>query len=151
MTETRRLPARLFALLFSLLLLPMAQAKEMAAVNRAEINMRAGPGTGHQVLWSLGRGFPVEVVGRQGQWIKVRDFERDQGWIYRSLTSKTPHHIVTVPTANIRSAPSTRSRIVGKAAYGEVLRTVERRAQWVKVRKEGGLVGWVSRKLLWGW
>jgi len=46
---------------------------------------------------------------------------------------------------------STRSRIVGKATRGEVLRTLERRSQWVKVQQDGGPRGWVARRLLWGW
>ncbi|MDP3616029.1 MAG: SH3 domain-containing protein, partial [Rubrivivax sp.] len=49
------------------------------------------------------------------------------------------------------SAPTTGSRIVGKAERGEVLRTLERRDSWVKVQPESGRKGWVARRLLWGW
>ena len=72
-------------------------------------------------------------------------------WVYRPLTGKSAHHIVKVKVANIRSGPGTSSRVVGKAVYGEVLRTLERRQDWVKIRQDGGLMGWISRKLLWGW
>ena len=41
--------------------------------------------------------------------------------------------------------------VVGKATRGEVLRTLERRSQWVKVQQDGGPRGWVARRLLWGW
>ena len=90
-------------------------------------------------------------VGGKGKWSKVRDFERDEGWIYRPLLSKVPHHIVKAKDVNIRSGPSTRTKVIGKASYGDVLRTVEKRRNWVKVRNAGGLVGWISRRLLWGW
>ncbi len=150
MTGTRTLPAFLLALLM-LLLIPAVQAQEMVSVDRAELNMRSGPGTGHEVIWVLSQGYPLRVVGRQGNWLKVRDFENDEGWVYRSLTGRKPHMVVKSTVANIRSGPSTRNRIVGKAEYGEVLRTLERRSSWTKVRSENGLVGWVSRKLLWGW
>ncbi len=152
-----RLPLPLLAALLllapPLLSLPgtSAQGREMVSVARPEINMRAGAGTQHEALWSLTRGYPLEVVGRRGSWYKVRDFERDQGWVYRSLTSTTPHHIVRARVANIRSAPGTRSRIIGKAAYGDVVRTLEKTQGWVKIRREGGLIGWVARNLLWGW
>lgn len=155
---TSRLPtARLLAaLVLPLLLLlpllsPLAHAAEMVSVNRPEINMRAGPGTRHEALWSLIKGYPLEVIGRKGKWYKVRDFEKDTGWIYRPLAGKSPHHIVRVKIANIRSGPGTRYAIAGKAVYGEVLRTIERKRSWVKVGQEDGAVGWVSRKLLWGW
>ena len=152
------LPVLLLAVLMLLLAPPLvapqeilAQAREMRSVARPSINMRAGPGTHHDAQWRLTRGYPLEIIGREGSWYQVRDFERDTGWIHRPLLSRAPHHIVKANVANIRAAPGTRSRILGKARYGEVLRTVEKRPQWVKVRDEGGLVGWISRRLLWGW
>lgn len=129
----------------------VAQAREMVSVTRPGINMRDGPGTRHKALWSLARGYPLEVIGRRGGWYRVRDFERDIGWIHGPLAGRIPHHIVKARIANIRSAPGMRSRILGKAVYGDVLRTVEKRREWVKIRAESGLIGWISRKLLWGW
>lgn len=127
------------------------QAREMVSVAKAQINMRAGAGTQHDSLWTLTRGYPLEVTGRQGQWLKVRDFENDAGWVYRPLLGKTPHMVVRSRVANVRSAPGTRSRILAKADHGEVLRTLEHRQDWVKVQREGGLKGWIARRLLWGW
>lgn len=148
--STRHLPG----LLLTLALAAAAggsQAKEMVSVAKPEINMRSGAGTQHPTLWSLGQGFPLEVTARSGNWLKVRDFENDTGWVYRPLVNKTPHHIVKSRVANIRSAPNTRSRVLGKAERGDVLRTLDRRADWVKVQHEGGTKGWVSKPLLWGW
>jgi SH3-like domain-containing protein len=144
----------LYASLCSLLLLaaiPAANAAEMVSVARPEVNMRSGPGTNHEALWMLSQGYPLSVIGREGQWLKVRDFENDTGWVFRGVTGKTPYHIVKGQVVNIRKAPSTRAGIVGKTYYGELLRTLEKRASWVKIEHESGLVGWVSRKLLWGW
>ncbi|MCF8161435.1 MAG: SH3 domain-containing protein, partial [Polaromonas sp.] len=104
------------------------QAREMVSVARAEINMRAGAGTHTAALWTITRGYPLEVTGRQGKWLKVRDFENDTGWVYRPLVGKTPHVVVKSRVANVRSAPGSRSRILGKADQGEVLRTLEHRS-----------------------
>ncbi|MNQ88913.1 Bacterial SH3 domain protein [compost metagenome] len=113
--------------------------------------MRSGPGTRYDALWGLSRGYPLAVVNRKGAWIKVRDFEKDEGWVLRSLTNRAPHHVVRAGVANLRGTPSTRGRILGKARYGDVLRTLERRGDWIKVRHERGKTGWVARRLLWGW
>lgn len=127
-------------------------ARDMVAVSRPEINMRSGAGTQHEALWVLSRGYPLEVLARKGKWLKVRDFENDRGWVYRPLTNAgTPHHVVKVQVLNIRSAPSLKSRVLAKAAHGEILRTLERKRDWVKVKQEGGPTGWVSRRLVWGW
>lgn len=129
----------------------VVQAREMVSVSRPEINMRAGAGTGHPTLWAITKGYPLEVTGHRGQWLKVRDFENDTGWVYRPLVGKTPYHVVKARVANIRSAPSTRSRIVGKAEGGDVLRTLGARDNWIKVKADGGPKGWVAHRLLWGW
>lgn len=150
MAGTRRLPGVVFALLM-LLLMQAAQAREMVSVARPEIHLRSGPGTGHEVTWILSRGYPLQVLARQGRWLRVRDFESDEGWVFRSLTGKVPHYVVKVKVANVRSAPDTRSRIVARAAYGEVLRTLAHHDGWARVRNDRGLVGWVARRLLWGW
>lgn len=135
------------------LLAPAAAAPQpaMVSIDRPEVNMRAGAGTQHPALWKLSRGYPLAVVQTRGPWLKVRDFENDEGWIYKPLTGRTAHHVVKAKVANVRQAPGLKSRIVGKAEYGDVMRTLERRKDWVKVRHPDGFTGWVSRSLLWGW
>jgi len=145
---------RLPTLLISLLLLACAQAamaQRMVSVDRPEINMRAGAGTQHEALWSLTKGYPLEVVSSKGRWLQVRDFENDTGWVYRPLVGDQAHMVVKSRVANLRSAPGTHARIVGRAEHGEVLRTMEKRPQWVKVQRADGLKAWVSRTLVWGW
>ncbi len=151
MSFLRRLPPFLMLLAFCLAAMAGAQAREMVSVQRDEVNLRAGAGTRHETLRVLSRGYPLEVTGRKGQWLHVRDFENDTGWIFRPLVGNRPHHVVKGQVVNLRSSPSTRARIVGKATRGEVLRTLERRPQWVKVQQDDGPRGWVARRLLWGW
>ncbi|MGE0350125.1 SH3 domain-containing protein [Hydrogenophaga sp.] len=129
----------------------VVHAQNMVSVKGSTLNMREGPGTNTTVLWELKRGYPLQVTQRKGGWIKVRDFEGDTGWVARRLTGSTPHHIVKVRTANVRSGPGTKNRIVGKVEYGELLRTREKRAGWVRVEREQGAGGWIARRLLWGW
>lgn len=129
----------------------LAAAQQMVSVKGGVLNMRDGPGTHTQVLWELNRGYPLQVIERRGSWLKVRDFENDQGWVAASLTGRQPHHIVKAPVANLRAGPGTQHRIVGKAAYGDLLKTQEKRAGWVKVTREEGASGWVARRLIWGW
>lgn len=128
-----------------------AHAIELVSVDRSEINMRTGPGTNHESLWLLSRGYPLIVLERKGNWLQVKDFEDDKGWVYRPLTAKKPHFVVKVKVANIRKGPGTQARIVGTANYGDVLRTLAHEGGWAKVRNADGLVGWVARRLLWGW
>jgi SH3-like domain-containing protein len=128
-----------------------ASAQSMVSVDRNTVNLRSSDSTNSTILFELGKGYPLQVISRKGSWLKVRDFENDRGWIHRPLVGNTPHLVVKVNIANIRSAPNTNSRVLGKVQYGELLRTLDRRSQWVRVQQESGAKGWVSRALLWGW
>lgn len=152
MTHSRRLPAFLLTIvLLWLSMVSMAHAREMVSVARGEVSMRSGPSSRSEVQWALSRGYPLQVISRRGNWLQVRDFENDRGWVPRSLTARTPYHVVQSRVANLRSTPGTKGRIVGKASRGEVLRTLERKGSWVKVRHGNGTTGWVAQNLVWGW
>jgi SH3-like domain-containing protein len=146
--------ARSFVLLAALSLSLFAQAasaQKMVSVDRNTVNLRSSASTNAAILFELGKGYPLEVISRKGNWLEVRDFENDKGWIHRPLVGNTAHLVVKVDSANVRSSPNTNSRILGKVEYGELLRTLDRRSQWVRVQQENGAQGWVSRGLLWGW
>ena len=133
-----------------------AAGMTMVSVSGEKVNLRKGPSTSSPIIWELGKGFPLKVVGSKGSWYKVSDFENDVGWIYKNLVSRKPHLIVKVnknskDQINIRSGPGTKYQVVGKAQYGVVFETLQRKSGWVKVRHETGLTGWIKRSLLWGW
>ena len=127
-----------------------AQAQTMVSIQGSTVNMREAPSTRSAVLWELRRGYPLQVTQRKGNWLAVKDFEGDTGWVARSLTGRTPHHVVKSKVANVRSGPGTQHRIVGRAEYGELMRTREKKDGWVRVEREQGVSGWIARRLLWG-
>jgi len=148
----------IFFLLLSMTWVVCGQAAgiTMVSVSGEKVNLRKGPSTQYPVIWELGKGFPLRVLSYKGNWIKVSDFEGDVGWVYKNLVSKSPHLVVKInknskARINIRSGPGTKYKIVGKAEYGVVFKTLKRGDGWVKVRHEKGLTGWVKRSLLWGW
>ncbi|WP_417912266.1 SH3 domain-containing protein [Candidatus Electronema sp. TJ] len=141
-------------LLLSLALLTLhtaAALAEMVSVSRENAKMLAGPdGKKAKVLWTLGKGFPLKVLKRSGNWIQVKDFENSTGWIHKTAASKEGHMVVkTRKKVNLRSQPSQKGGVVAKAGYGVVFKTLEKKKGWVKV-KQDGVTGWVSDTLLWG-
>lgn len=129
---------------------------EMLTIKGDSVNLRSGPGLNFSVLWEYGGGFPVEIVEKKKDWIKIQDFEKDTGWVHKSLLVDSPHMIVKAnrnkdEIINIRQGPSAEDKIVGKAHYGVVFETVQQRSGWVEVKHESGLSGWISSVLLWGY
>lgn len=145
-------------LLISLIILglsTMAQAT-MVSIDGDNINMRSGPGTNYRVLWELSNGFPLKVMKKKGGWYRVQDFEGTIGWVHKDVINTVPHMIVKVhknsnKRINIRSGPGTKYRIVAKAHYGVVFKTLQQKHGWAQVQHEKGVTGWIKRSLLWGW
>lgn len=150
MTWKNAVRATLCALVWGVATAGSALAQDWVSIKGNTVNMRSGPSTNDPVLWELAQGFPLQVVERQDGWVKVRDFENDEGWVSAPLVGKSRHHIVKSSSANIRSGPSTRNKIVGKASYGDVLRTIKVQGDWAEVQ-HGRTKGWISQSLLWGW
>jgi SH3-like domain-containing protein len=125
------------------------RAAEYGSVAKDGVNLRSGPGTDREILWEVFRGFPLQVLGRQGQWAQVVDFEGDKGWIYTPLLAREKTVIIKVNTANMRTGPGTNYPMVATVKYGVVFQPLEKDGEWVKVRHDDGTTGWIFEKLLW--
>lgn len=142
-------------ILFTCLLVSATAHSKMVSIKREGVNVRSGPGEKYEVKWEYGKGFPLLITSSKGNWYKIKDFESDTGWVYKPLTSSTPHMIVKAnknkdKQINIRSGPGTKFKVVAKAYYGVVFKTVEQKKGWAKVEHDSGTVGWIKRSLLWG-
>ena len=124
---------------------------EFRSIAGNSVNIRTTPSTKAEVAWELERGYPLQVPQRTGKWLKVKDFEGSLGWVYKPLTGKQAHHVVKANTANIRKGPGTQYRKVGSLEKYELFKTLDKQSGWVKGKTSEGQVGWVSKKLLWGW
>ncbi len=127
----------------------------MVSIVGDNVNLRSGPGKNYSIKWKYGSGFPLKVIKEKGNWLNVLDFENDTGWLHSSLTNESGHMIVNVNKGNdrkinIRSGPGTNFKIVGKAYYGVVFKTIKQQNGWALVKHESGLEGWIKRSLLWG-
>jgi len=144
--------ALLCTLLGAAITLPAAARDNgFVSISGNTVNVRMQPTTRSDTAWELSKGYPLRVEQRRGKWLKVRDFEESLGWVFAPLTGKTPHRVVTVPTANLRAGPGKRHRVIGKLDQHEVVRTVGNQGEWAHVKRDGGQRGWVAKRLTWGW
>ena len=125
-----------------------ALAADFVSVNREGVNLRSGPGTKYSTLFELPMGYPLKVLSSKGEWMKVSDFENDQGWVYAPLVSNTQYVIVTVREGNVRSGPGINYKKVGSVVREVILKRTKRDGDWVQV-EHPKLTGWLHRKLIW--
>mgnify|MGYP001043930122 CR=1 FL=1 len=123
---------------------------EFVCINKDGVNVRTGPDTNNPVYMELFSGYPLEVLEKKDGWYKVRDFEKDSGWVYSPLTEECKTVIVNVTsTANMRSGPATNNSVVAVIERGVVLELLERKGKWVNVKHSSGRQGWIYAPLVW--
>ena len=138
-----------FALALSLVWVGTASAKRLSVVVE-KANIRSGPSTKNEVLWSVGKYYPVDIIKTSGEWYQIRDFEGDVGWVYKKLLGKTPAVIVQGKLVNVRKGAGKNFKVEFQAEKGVSLKLLEKKKSWLKVQHADGDVGWIHSSLVWG-
>ncbi len=113
-------------------------------------NMRFGPGTDHEVLWQVEQNHPFSVVEKKGNWIKVKDYEGDMAWLHESLVGKGLKGVITVKSnCNVRSNPSTKSKVLFTVEKGVPFKVMKRKGNWIYIAHADGGKGWIHKSLVW--
>lgn len=141
---------KLTLLLCAVFLTPVLAAGQTVTVKKNNVNVRSGPGTEFPVAMELFKGYPLQVMEKKGDWLRIIDFEDDRGWIYAPLVVSGSTVIVKGnKSINMRSNPNTKASIVATVDRGVVLTKLATKGKWVKVSHSQGAIGWIYSPLLW--
>ncbi|HAH06004.1 MAG TPA: hypothetical protein DCM05_05650 [Elusimicrobia bacterium] len=146
------------ALLFALAASAAAQtpaapktAQELYSVARPKILVREEPEKKAKALWPLWKYAPVEALSYRGDWVRVRDFEGDSGWVQRSeLTQRVPTVCVRGKEGKLRKAAGPSSKLLWLLDRGFALRIFAVKGDWVEVSDLDEVNGWIHRDEVWG-
>ncbi|HIJ91359.1 MAG: SH3 domain-containing protein [Desulfobulbaceae bacterium] len=128
---------------------PSTSGTEHVSVLKDRSNIRSGPDTNKEILWTVFKGFPLQVIARQGKWAHVVDFDGDKGWITTDLIAKQKTVIVKADTANLRVGAGKDYEIAASVKHGVVFTPLSTEGDWTKVKHADGTTGWILSKLLW--
>ena len=130
---------------------PALQAAEYVSVKSNGVNVRSGPTTESDVRWEVFKGFPLEILKRENDWVNCRDFEGDSGWIHSDLLTDNKTVIVKKKKINLRNVPNTGngSKIIAVVKYSVVFKAISKEGEWLKVKHEDATEGWVHQDLIW--
>jgi SH3-like domain-containing protein len=120
-----------------------------ASVQKNGVYVRSGPSSEYRIIRSVNKGYPVEILERQGDWVHVQDYIGSEGWIFNTLLEENNSVIVSTTKANLRSGPGIENMIVGKLDYGTVLRVKGITDEWYMIESKSGSVGWLNNELVW--
>lgn len=123
-------------------------AEEYLSVTKDGVNLRSGPGTNYEIIFQLPLNYPLKVLARKGQWVKIVDYEGDKGWIYDTLVNPSRYVIVKVKEGNVRSGPGENNSKIGTVAKDVILKKVDNQGKWLKV-SHPQINGWIYDTLVW--
>jgi len=132
----------------SLLTVTAGLAAEFVSIGKDGVNLRSGPDTKYASLYELPAGYPLKVLEKKGDWLKVGDYENDQGWVFSPLVTKDQYVIVIANEGNARSGPGAEFDKVGSVVKEVILKKVNQKGEWIQF-EHAQLKGWIHKKLVW--
>ncbi|MFA6029068.1 MAG: SH3 domain-containing protein [Elusimicrobiota bacterium] len=150
MTRPRTL--LILALLAFLASPPYAQTpeKEFYSVKPVKVSVREEPETTAKKLWTMWKFCPVEVVSYRGDWVRVRDFEGDLGWLRKVDLSEIPTVAVVRKDVALRKSPAKDGKVLWLLEKGYALRVFGAKGDWLEVSDLDSASGWLRTEDAWG-
>ena len=115
------------------------------------VNGRTGPSRDHAIAWQYQRrGLPLVVVAETEMWRKVRDINGDEAWVRKPALSGE-RFIITMSETLLLSKPKLGARPVASSDGGALMKLEECNTDgWCRVKAGNGIIGWTSKRNLWG-
>lgn len=122
------------------------------SIAKDKVNIRVGPSLEHTVSFQAPIGYPVEIKKQEGEWIQIKDWEGDSGWVSAPLVSDVQTAVVQAKNANVRSSPGIQHDVRAQVHKGEIYKILEKQGAWVKIGYffDGIEVGWIRHDLVFG-
>ncbi len=159
----RRIPEIAATVAFGLLLtvsLVLAQAERIPGsyITTTTVNVRRGPGTNYEIVTKIPAGIRVQVVGREGDWLRVESKHgRPPGYISARFTRPAEGQAGNIPPVSgtyattadvkVRSGPGLSYEVVATIPRDTEVQVVGAEGDWLKVQsKHGNPPGYIERR-----
>jgi uncharacterized protein YgiM (DUF1202 family) len=136
----------LFSLVFASGFLVAAEAENSpitGTVKASKLNVRVKPGAKFSVVSSLNRGDKVEILGKEGDWFKIKAPEKASVWVASPFIKDGK----VEKEVNMRSGPGIAYSSYGTLPVGATVNIINDKAvNWVKITPPVGTVAWISAR-----
>ena len=93
---------------------------------------------------------PVEIIDEYKDWRKIKDYEKNEGWMHKSLIKGKRFAIVsTLYQEGLQVFNMPKGKNIGKIGKKNVLEVKICLRNWCKIKYEKN-TGWVNKLNLWG-
>jgi len=141
----------------------LAQAVRENYTTTADVALRSGPGMKYSVVTTLPKGININVVGREGYWLKVESkhggqpgyvdeqFAQPVGTTQAAAPKITTTPVVgaykTIKDVDLRQGPGAKYPMVAKIPSGIRVNVVRAEGDWLRVEsKRGAKPGYLEKR-----
>ena len=144
-----------FLILFFLIILLIQKSFASESINflslkNNEVNVRVGPSKKYPIKFTYKKKYlPLEILDKSETWRKIKDFEKNSGWIHISQLSKKKSAINVKNNSILYKKPTIYSEPIAKLEIGRLVLIKKCKTKWCKIAT-GGYSGWIFKDSLWG-
>ncbi len=116
-----------------------------------DANIRVGPSKNYPIeIKYIKKNYPLKVLEEYEDWRKVEDFQKNFGWIHKSLISGNRTGIVLSNDNKIIKLLNTlNGNVIGEIGSGNIVFLEKCKIDWCLV-SFGDYRGWIDKKNIWG-
>lgn len=116
-----------------------------------DANIRVGPSKNYPIeIKFIKKNYPLKVLEEYEDWRKVEDFQKNFGWIHKSLISGTRTGIVlSNDNKAIKLLNTLNGNVIGEIGKGNIVFLEKCKIDWCLVSFRN-YRGWVDKKNIWG-
>jgi len=115
-----------------------------------EVNLRIGPSFNYPIKLIYKKKYlPVIILDKFETWRKIKDFNKNSGWIHISQLSKKKSAINIKNNSIIYKKSTIFSKPLAKLEVGRLVLIKKCNNKWCKISSEN-YTGWVFKNTLWG-
>ena len=115
-----------------------------------EVNLRLGPSFEYPIKLTYNKKYlPIIIIDKSEAWRKIKDFEKNSGWIHISQLSKRQTAINYKNNSILFKKPTIYSKPIARLETGRLVLINKCNLKWCKITS-GDFTGWINKKYLWG-
>ena len=147
---------------FGIFLMPLLVPYKLFAaeyITMTEAQLRNGPGANYTVIRTIPKDFKINVVRREGTWLKVESKHgNESGYIderqarpltaaAKSMATSVAGAYITTGEVNLREGPGTKYKVLRRIPKGLKINVVRAEGNWLRVEsKTGNPPGYIDKR-----
>lgn len=139
-----------FLMFLSVISIVFMASEQMVTVEGSSINVRTGPGLSHELLTEIKPGAAIQVLDRQGEWVKVTTEDDQTGWtpswLFNQAASDNDgesNALITKAGTELYTEADQSSKVIDTLNLGDSVKLIAETNGFVQV-ESGDQTGWVS-------